>query len=131
MGENDLLPSANNKIKTVLQRMLKNKEIEKKLCEYLYIKRTELSRFYLLPEIHKILVNVPGRPAISNNNRARKNVSAYLDHHLKSLIPNIPYILEDIRDFLCRINEIDNIPDNAILVSFGWTIPQYPTRRGH
>ena len=76
-----------------------------------------LERFYLLPKIHKILVNVPGRPAISNNNRATENVSAYLDQHLKSLVPNIPHILEDIRDFLCRINEIDNIPDNAILVS--------------
>ena len=74
---------------------------------------------------------MPGRPVISNNNTATENISAYLDHHLKSLVPNIPHILEDTRDFLCRMNEIDNILDNAILVSFGWTIPQYPTQRGH
>ena len=53
--ENDPLPSTNNKIKTELQRMLKNKEIDKKLYEYLYIKRPELGRFYLLPKFMKDL----------------------------------------------------------------------------
>ena len=63
------------------------------------------------------MVNVPGRPVISNNT-ATENISAYLEYHLKSLIPTIPPILENTRDFLCRINEINNIPENAMLVSF-------------
>ena len=41
-----------------------------------------------------------------------------MDYHLKSLAPNISHILEDTRHFICRINEIDNFLDGAILVYF-------------
>ena len=97
---------------------MKRKEIDKKLFDYFHIKRPEFGRLYLLPKIHKRLPNVLGRPAISNNNTATENISVYFDYHLKSLVLNIPHILEDTRDFLCGINEIDNIPDDAIVVSF-------------
>ena len=41
-----------------------------------------------------------------------------MNYDLKSPAPKIPHILEDTRDFFCRINEIDNIPDDTILGSF-------------
>ena len=109
--------------------MLKRKEIDKKLFYYLYIKPPEIGRFFLLPKIHKRLKNVPRRPVISSNNTATENISAFMEYHLKSLVPNIPHILEDTRDFLCRINEIDNISDDTILVFLcSWVAPLYPTR---
>ena len=116
--KSDPLTDTNKKIKTVLTNMLKKKEIDKKLYDYLFIKRPQLGKFYLLPKIHKRLNSVPGRPVISNNNTATENISAYLDFHLKSLIPKIPHILEDTRDFLTRISNINNIPEDSILVSF-------------
>ena len=93
--------------------MLKQKEVDRKLFDYLYIKRPEFGKFCVLPKIHKTLANMPGRPVISNNNTATENISTFFDYHLKSLVPNIPNILEDTRDFLCRC---------------GWVLPQYPTR---
>ena len=76
---------------------------------------------------------MPGRPVISNN----KNISPCLVYHLKSLLLNIPHILEDITDLLCRIwwfsfNEIDKIHDNAILVSFDvlGLYPNVPHEKG-
>ena len=76
--ENNSLPSTNSKIKASLQRMLKLKEIDKKLFNSFYIKYPEFGRFYLPPKIHKRLANVPGRSVIYYKNTSTKNISAYL-----------------------------------------------------
>ena len=47
-----------------------------------------------------------------------ENISEFLDSYLKQLIPFQSQMLEDSRDFLERLKEIGNIPENAILVSF-------------
>ena len=41
----------------------------------------------------------------------------YPDYHLKSLIPNVPHILEDRRDFANRIQDLSDLPQSSILVS--------------
>ena len=48
-------------------------------------------------------MNVPGRPVISNNGTATARISSFLDFHLKNIVPTIPRILEDTRNFLYRI----------------------------
>ena len=75
---NNSLPSTNSKIKASLQRMLKLKEIDKKLFNSFYIKHPEFGRFYLPPKIHKRLANVPERSVIYYKNTSTKNISAYL-----------------------------------------------------
>ena len=37
---------------------------------------------------------------------------------MKPVVQTIPHILEDTRDFLCRLNDLPEIPENAILVTF-------------
>ena len=64
------------------------------------------------------MTNVPGRPVISNNGNSTENISLHLDYHLKSLIPNVPHILEDTRDFVNRIQDLSDLPESSILVSF-------------
>ena len=44
--------------------------------------------------------NVPGRPVISNNGTATKNISAFLDFCLENIVSTIPHVLEATRDFL-------------------------------
>ena len=97
------LQSVTQKIRNTLLDMLRKKEIDKKLFNYLLVKNPQLGRFYLLPKIHKRMTNVPGHPVTSNNGTRTENISSYLDYHLKSLIPNVPHILEDTRDFVNRI----------------------------
>ena len=82
------------------------------------VKNPQLGRFYLLPKIHKRMTNVPGHPVTSNNGTRTENISSYLDYHLKSLIPNVPHILEDTRDFVNRIQDLSDLPESSILVSF-------------
>ena len=35
----------------------------------------------------------------------------------KTIIPTIPHILEDTRDFLSRLNQLRDIPDNTLFVT--------------
>ena len=94
------LQKVNTEIKSVLRDMLNRKEIDKKIMDYLLIKRPQLGGFYLLPKIHKRTSNIPGRPVVANNGTATENVLAFLDFHLKTIVPTIPHIAEDTRDFL-------------------------------
>jgi len=112
------LTNVNNEIKEVLNDMQNKKEIDKKTKNYLLVNKPQLGRFYLLPKIHKRTKNVPGRPVISNNGTATENISAFLDFHLKSIVPEVTHILEDTRDFLSRINQLRTIPEGSILVLF-------------
>ena len=77
-----------------------------KVMEYLLVKRPQLGCFYLLPKIHKRKSNVPGQTVILNNQAATENISSLLDFHLKNIVPTIPHILEDTKDFLKQINDI-------------------------
>ena len=49
---------------------------------------------------------------------ATENISMFLDFHLMAIIPTIPHVLEDTRDFLSRLNQLRDIPDNTFLVKF-------------
>ena len=112
------LQKINKEIKDILRHMLNCKVIDKKIMNYLIMKKPQLGRFYLLPKIHKRRSNVPGHPVISNNVTATENFSSFLNFHLKTIIPTIPHILEDTRDLLPRLNQFRDIPDNKLLVMF-------------
>ena len=77
-----------------------------RLLEYFFINKPELGRFYLLPKIHKGLHNVPGRPVISNSEFFTENISAFLEHHLKTLSQKVKSFIKDTNNFLKRLNEL-------------------------
>ena len=84
------------------------------ICFICYI----LGKFYLLPKIHKRTSNVPGSSVISNNGTATDNIFAFLDFHLKKIQFQQYQILEDTKGFLQRLNQIEEIHENTLLVSF-------------
>ena len=53
--------------------------------KYFTVKDSKFARFYLLPEIHKRLENVPGRPVISNCGFYTENISFFRCFHLQYL----------------------------------------------
>ena len=59
-----------------------------KYFTYEFKKTTNLGKFYLLPKIHQLLENVPGRPKISNCGAPTEKASEFLDFHLKSIMQN-------------------------------------------
>ena len=119
------LQKVNTKIKSGLTDMLNCKEIDKKIMNYLLTKQLQLGRFYLLPKISKRTSKVPGRPVIANNGTATENISAFIDCHLKTIVPTVLHIREDTRDFLSRLNELCEIPENAYLEWFD-VVGSYP-----
>ena len=122
--KNCSLSNTNTKIKTTVQNILKKEKIDEKLFEY--NKRPQMGHFSLLPKIYKKLFNVPGRPINSKKSTATKNILTYLDYHLKSLVPSIPHILRGNPDLLYWINQIKNLPADAILVSLDVVVELNP-----
>ena len=49
------------------------------------IKDAKFARFYLLPEIHKRLYNVLGRPVVSSCGYYTENISLFSDFHLQPI----------------------------------------------
>ena len=98
--------------------MLNRKEIDKKVMDYLLIKRPQLGRFYLLPKILKWTSNISGRPVLANNVTTTENTSAFVDFHLKNIVPTVLHILEYKGNLLSRSNELCGISENAYLDSF-------------
>ena len=96
------------------------------------IYRKLVSKFYLLPKIQKRRWNVSGHPVIPGNGTATENISLFLNFHLKTIIWTIPHILEDTRDILSRLNQVRDIPDNTLLVTFDVVglYPHLPREKG-
>ena len=80
------------KLKTFLRDMLNRKEIDKKIMDYLIMKKPQLDRFYLLPKVQKRRTIIPGRPVISSNGTATENISSLLNFHLKRIVSTVPHI---------------------------------------
>ena len=55
---------------------------------------------YLLPKIHKILFDVPGRPVISNCGTPTEKVTEFLDHHLQPVMKEGRSYVKDTQYFL-------------------------------
>ena len=100
--------------------------------EYFFINKPKLGRFYLLPKIHKRLHNVPGRPVISNSGFFTENISAFLEYHLKPLSQKVKSFIKDTNDFLKKLNELRDLPDDFILCTIDVVglYPNIPHKEG-
>ena len=87
-----------------------------KYFTYEFKKATNLGKFYLLPKIHQLLENVPGRPKISNCGAPTEKASEFLDFHLKSIMQSGASCIKESNDFKSKIKNID-ITNDALLVT--------------
>ena len=80
------------KTNSIFQSLRKRKlitEEELKYFTYKYKKATNFGKMYLLPKIHKVLLNVSGRPVISNCGTPTEKASEFLDHHLQPIMRSV------------------------------------------
>ena len=80
----------------------------------------------MLPKIHKRLFNVPGRSVVSNTNYHTRNISSFLDYHLQPLLQKVKSYVKDTNDFLRKIRDLNNVPENAILCTID-VVGLYPS----
>ena len=111
------LSEASNKMFSSLRRKGFITEKLLKCFTYEYKKATNFGKLHLLPKIHKRLFDVPGRPVISNCGTPTEKYSEFLDHHLKKVMQNGWSYTKDSGDLIKKINSLDSIPKNAILVT--------------
>ena len=102
-------------IKESLFRINARGDISKHTLDYFLVDNPRLGRYYMLPKIHKRLFDVPGRPVISNSGYFTENISAFIDYHLQPLARQVKSYIKDTNDFLCRLKELDNLPDDFLL----------------
>ena len=93
-----LVEKSNSIFQSLRKRKLITEE-ELKYFTYKYKKATNFGKMYLLPKIHKRLVNVPGRPVISNCGTPTDKASEFLDHHLQSFMKSSTSYVKDTNDF--------------------------------
>ena len=68
-----------NLIDEKLRELVGTGKITEENRRYLKGKNVVLGRFYLLPTIHKRVMNVPGRPVVSNCGIANEEISEFVD----------------------------------------------------
>ena len=83
--------------------------------QYLTTKNPRTPIFYMLPKIHK--PNNPGRPIVSGCDGPTEKLSAYVDSYIKPLAQKVNSYLQDINQFLQKMNELGQIPANSFLAT--------------
>ena len=105
--------------------------MKKETIKYFEVKDPKFARFYLLPNTHKRLKNVHGRPVISNCGYYMENISAFLDFHLQPLAQAVKSYIKDTNDFLKKLHSLPKLPD-IILCTIDATglYPNIPHKEG-
>ena len=111
------LVASSNKIFKILERKGAISEKEMKYFLYEHKNATNLGKLCFLPKIDNKLFNVPERPVISNCGTPTGKGSEFLDHDLKPVMQSSWSYIKGSGDFLRKIKQIGNLPENSILIT--------------
>ena len=111
----DLTEQFSEDITSLLADMLSRRVIDKPSFEFLRPRDARTSRFYVLPKIHK--VGIPGRPIVSSCGSPTERISHFVDYYLNPLVKKIPSFIKDTNDFLCKLQNVQNVPSDSLLVT--------------
>ena len=78
---NDVAPPLKS-INEFMAKIRKRGDLKRDNLEYFITKDRKFPSFYVVPKIHKMLHNAPGRPVIYNSDYSIQNISLFLDHYL-------------------------------------------------
>ena len=106
-----------NKIFQSLSKKKYRSEKELKYFPYNNKNATTLGKFYFLPKIQKRLINVPGKPTISNCGTPTKKVSEYMDFCIKPTMQNSWFYVKDSSDFKNKIKKLGKLSGDITLVT--------------
>ncbi|KAJ1095911.1 hypothetical protein NDU88_001061 [Pleurodeles waltl] len=74
---------------------------------FMYTEAPRAPCIYILPKIHKPGGFPPGRPIISGIGSPTEHISEYIDSFLQPLVRNLPSYIQDTRDLLCQLEDIE------------------------
>lgn len=91
--------------------------ISKNEHSFLNCKHPVTPVFYMLPKIHKSLVNPKGRPIVASNDSLLEPLSNFVDHFIKPYVCQLPSYVKDSTDVINKISEITDLPADILLVT--------------
>ena len=80
-------------------------------------------RFYEIFKVHKLKPDDPAgtippeRPIVSGSGSITEKISHYVQHHIKALSMEHPAYLQDTPDLLRALNELEDLPDGAVIAT--------------
>ena len=89
--------------------------LPKEHIAFLTPKNPRTPLFYMLPKIHK--PNNPGRPIVSTCDGPTENLSMYVDSFIKPLAQQVKSYIKDTNQFIQRLTELGQVPQNSYLVT--------------
>lgn len=102
-------------IKKVMRKIRNRGEISHKTFDYFSVNNPNLGRPFSLPMIHKRVLDMPGRPVISNSGFYTENVSSFIEYHVKPFAQKAKSYIKDTNDFLCKLTSLPPLLDDVIL----------------
>ena len=93
-------------VQDLVTELFNKKLISEQTFKFLSTGGKRTSIFYLLPKIHKNLVNPPGRPIVSSVDCPTERISMMLDIILQPLLLETKSYIKDTPDFLTKIEEL-------------------------
>ena len=113
--QNDPTSTHAELVNTTIERFKKESLLSESIAEGLKSIDPRTPKFYMLPKIHK--EDNPGRPVVSSVNCHTSNISKYVDYHLQPIVNQIPSYVKDTTDFLQKLDAVNNIPEDSLLVT--------------
>ena len=107
----DLTLEHYSKIQELILKMFDQKIISEQTYKFLSEGGKRTSIFYLLPKIHKNLVEPPGRPIVSSIDSPTERISMMLDIILQPLLASTKSYIKDTPDFLRKLDRINILPE--------------------
>lgn len=89
--------------------------INKKQHDALLPLDPRIAVFYMLPKVHKDLVNPPGRPIVSGNENFCEPICKLIDYVLQPYVETLPSYLKNSSDVLRELSDIQLEEDIMIV----------------
>ena len=120
-----------NTIMHALEKIRIRGDLPNDTLNYFLAKDPKFARFYLLPNNHELLHNIPGRPVISNYRFHTENISSFVDYHLQPIAQKVNSFIKDTNHFLRKIKSLGQLPEGAILcINVVGLYPNIPHEEG-
>lgn len=74
--------------------------------------------FYMVPKIHKSLINPKGRPIVASIESLLEPLSNFVDFFIKPFVQKLPAYIQDSTDVINKISELQDLPTDTILATF-------------
>ena len=104
--------------------------LNEKITNDLLSSEAKAPQFKMLPQVYK--EGHPGRPVISSIDCHTTKISKYIDNQLQPHVKKLKSYVKNSTDFIRKINSMEKIPDNIILVTMDvWSLyTNIPNKEG-